>query len=186
MPSVEEWKRQIAPKVMKEIGIASGQHIVDFGCGTGIYDLIISNIIGDRGKIYAIDSDEKGLLKELLQEIKKLNIKNIEIIKTSGEMEFPIKDNSIDVVLFYDILHLMNEDQRDALFKESFRVLKKNGMLSYHATHLNDADNDFLEDIHQMMKKNGFNLTKTLQKSMFHWAWIQDSVIFNYNKIASR
>ena len=182
MPSVEEWKTKIAPKVLKEIGFSSGQTIVDFGCGTGIYDLLLSEIIGPTGKIYAIDSDEKGLLPKLIDEIKKLKLRNIEVIETSGEINFPVQDGVADFVLIYDVIHLIGEKERDSLINEASRVLKKEGKISYHATHIDGQNDDFVNVIHDLMEKYGFNLIKTLHKPMFHWSWIQDSWIFNYQK----
>jgi len=32
------------------------------------------------------------------------------------------------------------------------------------------------------MKENGFSLEKKRKKPMFHWAWIEESTIFNYYK----
>lgn len=183
MTSVEEWKTKIAPKVLKEIGFRSGQTIVDFGCGTGIYDVILSNIIGSEGKIYAIDSDEEGLLSQLIEDIKKHNLDNIEVIETSGAIHIPLEDNLASFVLMYDMMHLINEEERIALVKEAYRVLKKSGIISYHATHTDGEKDDFVREIHKLMKKNGFLLSEKFQKPMFHWSWIQDSWIFNYKKV---
>jgi ubiquinone/menaquinone biosynthesis C-methylase UbiE len=180
--SVEEWKVKIASSVLKDIGFKLGQVIVDFGCGNGIYDVILSKIIGPEGKIYAIDSDEKGLLPQLIAEIKKLKISNIKVIETSGEIEFPILDKVADFVLIYDVMHLIDEDDRDLLIKEASRILKDEGTISYHATHIDDVGDNFVKEIHKLMESNGFILSMTLKRPMFHWAWIQESWIFNYQR----
>ncbi len=182
MTSIEEWKSKIAPNVLKEIGFKLGQVIVDFGCGTGIYDVILSTIIGPKGKIYAIDSDEKGLLSQLYSEIDKLKLQNIEVIETSGEIEFPIPDKVANFILIYDVMHIINENDRDPLIKEASRMLKKEGIISYHATHVDGKNDEFIQEIHKLMQNNGFILSETLKKPMFHWSWIQDSWIFNYRR----
>ncbi|MFX0070167.1 MAG: hypothetical protein ACFFAO_03665 [Candidatus Hermodarchaeota archaeon] len=64
--------------------------MLDFGCSSGIYSVIASKIVGPKGKFYALDSDEKDLLKELKTKIKSQNITNIEIIKTTGEITIPL------------------------------------------------------------------------------------------------
>ena len=182
MTSVEEWKAKIAPKILKDIGFESGLTIVDFGCGTGIYDVILSEIIGPKGKIYAIDSDEKGLLSQLIEDIKTYKLRNIEVIKTSGEISIPLQDNLADFFLIYDVMHIIEEEERNLLIKEASRVLKKDGQISYHATHVNGENDDFINEIHKLMKEQGFILQKTFHKPMFHWSWIQDSWIFNYKR----
>lgn len=182
MTTVEEWKANIAPKILKDIGFSSGQTIVDFGCGTGIYDVILSEIIGPKGKIYAIDSDEKGLLSRLVDDIEKLKINNIKVIETSGEIVIPVKDNIADFFLIYDVMHLIESHERKTLIMEASRVLKNDGIISYHATHVDGENDDFINEIHTLMKEQGFVLKKTFQKPMFHWSWIQDSWIFNYEE----
>jgi len=122
------------------------------------------------------------LLKDLRESIRKYDLKNIQIIKTSGEIEIPLKDDSIDVFLLFDIMHLIEEDERKLLIEEISRVLKKGGIVSYHATHIDGIEDNFIKEIHKMMKQNGFILSKTLQREMFHWSWIQDSYIFNYKR----
>lgn len=182
MTSVEEWKRKIGIDVLKDIGFKSGQIIVDFGCGTGIYDVLLSKIIGPKGKIYAIDSDERGLLSQLLDEIKRLNLQNIKVFKTSGEIYFPVGDMMVDFVLLYDVLHLIDDDKKMSLIQECSRVIKKRGIISYHATHV-DGENDLIiKEAHKLMENNGFILLESFQKPMFHWSWIQDSWIFNYHR----
>ena len=182
MTSVEEWKRKIAPKVLKDIGFSTGHTIVDFGCGTGIYDLVISEIIGLNGKIYAIDSNEEGLLPQLIDDIKKFKLENIEVIETSGDFNFPIEDYIVDIVLLYDVMHLIEEEERELLIKETSRVLKKEGIISYHATHIRKKNDDFVIGIRDLMKNAGFCLIETFQRPMFHWSWIQDSWVFNYQR----
>lgn len=183
MTSVEEWKSKIALNVLKDFGFSSGQIVVDFGCGTGIYDLILSEIVGPEGKIYAIDSNKEGLLSGLIDKIEQLKLKNIEVIETSGEITIPVEDNQADFLLVYDIMHLIEEDERKLLIKEASRVLKMKGKISYHATHVDGKNDEFILEIHELMKDQGFSLIDTFQKPMFHWSWIQDSWVFNYKRL---
>ncbi|MFX1310512.1 MAG: class I SAM-dependent methyltransferase [Promethearchaeota archaeon] len=182
MTSVKNWIEKEGENILREIGIKKGQKILDFGCGTGVYAVLASRIIGNSGIVYALDSDEEGLLKELINKINKENIKNIKIIKTSGEIKIPLADNSIDVVLIYDILHLLNHNEREELFREAYRILKKGAFVSYHATHLRSRYGVNLEEIQTKMKNYGFILTREFKKPMFHWSWIEDSNILNYKK----
>jgi ubiquinone/menaquinone biosynthesis C-methylase UbiE len=176
---LEKWIEKEGEDVLREIGIKESQNVIDFGCGSGVYSIIASRIVGNSGKIYAIDSDEKGLLVDLIEKVKKDKIMNIAIIKTSGEIDFRFPDESIDVIFMYDILHLLNDYEIDKLIKESNRLLKKGGFISYHVTHIGEIN---LEEIHNKMKNNGFSVNRKFKKPMFHWAWIEDSTIFNFYK----
>ncbi|MHA1726384.1 MAG: class I SAM-dependent methyltransferase [Promethearchaeota archaeon] len=182
MTSVEKWIKNEAVAILREIGIKKGQTILDFGCGSGIYTILASKIVGNSGKVYALDSNEEGLLDELIDKIRREKIKNIEIIKTSGEIKIPLEIESVDVVLVYDVYHLLNHGEREELVKEIRRVLKKDGLLSYHATHLGKTYNVDLENVHSMMKKYKLQLKNQFKKPMFHWGCIENSLIFNYYK----
>jgi ubiquinone/menaquinone biosynthesis C-methylase UbiE len=182
MKSVEKWIKTEGKLILREIGITEGQQILDFGCGSGIYTIIASKIVGNQGMIYALDSDEEGLLGDLIDKVKNQKIQNIKIIKTSGEISFPVNNETMDVILIFDIIHLLDKDEKIMLFKESNRVLKKNGFVSYHATHLGGGYDVNLKKFHSNMKKNGLILKQKYEKPMFHWAWIENSIIFNYVK----
>ena len=121
---MEEWLNSKGEIILRELGITNRQHILDFGCGTGVYSIIASRVVGNTGKIYALDYDE-NVLKELTDKIKNQNINNIEIIKSSKEISVPLKSNSIDVVLMYDVFHLLDKDDRVKLLNEIYRILKK-------------------------------------------------------------
>ena len=67
---------------------------------------------------------------------------NIETILSNRETGLP--DECVDVVLLYDTLHLVRDQQ--ALLEELHRVLKPDGFLS--ADHMHTAREDFLETMY--------------------------------------
>lgn len=153
---------------------------MDFGCGSGVYTIITSKIVGENGKVYALDSDEQRQEK-LMDKAESEDLGNIEFLKTSKEINIPLDDDSVDIMLVYDVIHLLSDYEREKLIKEGHRILKKGGFLSYHATHVGSYDIN-LEEIHSKMEKNDLILMEKFEKPMFHWAWIEDSIIFNYKK----
>lgn len=178
---MEVWLKSKGETVLRELGIKEGMEILDFGCGSGIYSLIASRIVGRKGKIYALDYDKEPL-QELTTKIQAQNITNIEIIKTSGDIAIPLKDNFLDGVLVYDVYHLLNEEARTDLLKEIYRILKnKVGFLSYFATHIGYHGID-LAEVQNKIENAGFKLVKEFHKPMFHWNWIEEGNIYNYYK----
>jgi SAM-dependent methyltransferase len=41
--------------ILKEVGIRPGFCVLDYGCGSGSYIIAASELVGDSGKIYALD-----------------------------------------------------------------------------------------------------------------------------------
>ncbi len=120
-------KKFINPaEVIKEIDLKEGLSVADFGCGTGVFTLQMAKIVGDKGKVYAID-----VLTEALESIRGRasleNILNIEVIRGNLEVIGGSKmpENSVDLVLMANML--FQSKKRVEIFKEASRVLKKGG-----------------------------------------------------------
>ena len=130
---IEKWLKEDGEKVLKEIGVKEGQIVLDFGCGSVIYSLPAAKIIGKEGKVYALDKN-KTELNELIRKAKSKELRNIKILKTSSELKTPLRDESIDMVLLYDVLHsyYFSVDERKKLLREVYRVLKPNALLSVY------------------------------------------------------
>jgi len=106
---------------------------LDFGCGGGNYTIPAAKIIGNEGKIYAVDEDGYKL-KDLQEKAKSANLHNMEIIRTSGELNFGFEDGAFDVVLLYDIFWYfsLQSPELSELLKEVYRVLKPDGLVSVY------------------------------------------------------
>ena len=85
---LKKWMEGEGERVLKQVGIKTGQIILDFGCGSGNYSLPIAKIIGDKGKLFALDKNGTDLDK-LTQRAREGKLNNIKIIKTKGELILP-------------------------------------------------------------------------------------------------
>jgi len=85
---LKKWMEGEGEGVLKQVGIKTGQIILDFGCGSGNYSLPIAKIIGDKGKLFALDKNGTDLDK-LTQRAREGKLNNIKIIKTKGELILP-------------------------------------------------------------------------------------------------
>jgi ubiquinone/menaquinone biosynthesis C-methylase UbiE len=120
-------------RILGEVGIKPGFHVLDYGCGPGSYLLPTRDLIGDAGKIYALDIHPLAVRK--VQELaSKKGLANVETILSERETGLP--DAGIDVALLYDIFHML--DDPEGVLKELHRVLKPEGTLSFSDHHMKE------------------------------------------------
>ena len=97
--------------------------IADIGCGNGRHLIPCANHCKK-----AIGLDLSGdLLAIISKKIKENNVNNVNLIH-SNAIHIPLKDNSVDTVLFIAALHnIKGEENRIQSLKEIKRILKKDG-----------------------------------------------------------
>lgn len=181
----EKWIREDGEKSLQEIGIQKGQRVLDFGCGSGNYTIPIARIVGEEGLVYALDKDKKDLC-ELMQRAELIELRNIQRIDTAGELEIGLDNESVDVVLLYDVLHYYyfpRAEDRRRLLSEVYRVLKPNALLSLYPTHLQSYMEPKLEDVEREIKEANFCLeTQYSGMVMLHSGNLENSQVMNFRK----
>ena len=159
---MESWEAKEGVRFLRKIGIISGQNVLDFGCRVGHYTIPAARIVANDGAVYAVDKEQEAL-SELQQKVKAHNLKNVKIVKTSGQINLDFESESVGVVLLYDVLHYLEKNSRKKLYQESFRVLKQDGLLSVYPKHT-------LEDnpIRQFKELNLNDIKREIEDSDFH------------------
>lgn len=111
-----------------QMGLREGMKVGDFGAGSGHYARAAAGIVGNAGRVYAVDVQE-DVLKHL-----KLNshAHHQSIIETVwGDIEKPggshLKDASLDAIILANSLFQI--ENRAGLLAEIKRVLKSGGKL---------------------------------------------------------
>lgn len=98
--------------------------VVEFGSGYGTFTIPAAKII--KGNIYAIDIDG-SMITRLHKRIFEEQLVNIKVIKKDFVKDGTgLKDNSIDYVMMFNILHAENPE---VLLNEAYRILKQKGRL---------------------------------------------------------
>lgn len=111
--------------VVAQAGFAPGQSLADLGCGSGFYVLPAAQIVGDAGRVYAVDVLEDKL-SATASIAKHYGYKNVSVLK--ADLEKPllaIEPGSCDGVILASILHEI--ESRENLLKNVYRVLKTGG-----------------------------------------------------------
>lgn len=112
-------------KILKQINIQPGSHILDYGCGSGSYSIPAAQLVGPTGKVYAADIHPLAI-REVQKKVRKMELQNVDTMLTDQETKLP--NSSTDIVLLFRVLHDFKNP--DIIIKELDRVLKPTGILS--------------------------------------------------------
>jgi len=174
---VDRWLKDKAEKVLREVGIRKDQIVLDFGCGSGYYAIPAAKIVGDKGKIYALDKSRFSLYK-VAKRAKSEKLTNIQIIKTSNKFKIPLEDDSVNAVLLYDVLHsyYFTLSERKELIKEIYRISKSNTLISVYPKHMN------FEDIKDEFEKANYHFTRKLFETLLHDGRLTQDYLLNFRR----
>ena len=119
----KERKQQHDPEtILNEAGVTKGMTIADLGSGPGFFTIPMAQMTGEKGLVYAVDSNQT-MLNGLKENIAKsgVNPKVIKIVK-NDVCHTGIPNESVDLVLFANVLHEVAD--RKAFFQEVKRISK--------------------------------------------------------------
>jgi SAM-dependent methyltransferase len=103
--------------------IEPGQTVLDLGSGGGIDVLLSAKRVGPAGKVYGLDMTD-DMLALARENQRQAGVTNVEFLKGTIEA-MPLPDNSVDVIISNCVINLSSD--KDAVFREAFRVLKPGG-----------------------------------------------------------
>jgi ubiquinone/menaquinone biosynthesis C-methylase UbiE len=122
---ISEKRKKILPakKILLDIGLKEGDIFADIGSGIGYFSLPASEVVGNSGKVYAMDIS-KDMLDEVKKNIDNKHISNIELVKTY-EDNLVISDSIIDIAFTSTVLHEV--DDLSCILNEIKRVMVNGG-----------------------------------------------------------
>jgi ubiquinone/menaquinone biosynthesis C-methylase UbiE len=102
-----------------------GEVVLDLGSGGGIDVFLAGKRVGPMGKAIGVDMTPE-MIETARRNARKSGLNNVEF--RLGEIEhLPVPDESVDVIISNCVINLSPE--KDEVFKEAYRVLKKGGRM---------------------------------------------------------
>lgn len=115
--------------IWHKVGLREGDIVADLACGWEYSSIEAAKIIGEEGRVYAVDISE-GAIARVKEAIKKNAVRTV--IPLVGDITegVPLNDKEVDIVLMANILHgLVIAEGAEPALREANRILKPHGLL---------------------------------------------------------
>jgi len=111
-------------QIIETIELKPGQNIADIGAGGGYFTLRFAEIVGEEGKVYAIDTNPE-FLQFIKSSAKEKGLNNIVTILIENKLDLP--ESSLDFVFMRNVTHHI--PNRVEYFRNLKRFLKSGGKI---------------------------------------------------------
>ena len=159
-------------EILSELNIWKGMEILDLGTGTGVLLPYLSSMIGDSGKVTALDIS-KGMLNRAKE--KYGHLANVEFIIQDFEKE-EVR-GKYDLILLYCVFPHMHFPEQ-TLKRLVLTNLKENGRIVIAFP----SDENFINNIHEERKAESELLPSAPDLSLRLREWGFDSSVIRYDE----
>jgi len=112
-------------QILEKLDLKPGQFIADIGSGGGYFTYKFAKAVGEKGRVYAIDTNQE-LLTFIEKQAKEQKLTNIVTLHTISEHP-DLPKHMFDYVFFRNVTHHI--PNRINYFKSLSRALKTNGKI---------------------------------------------------------
>lgn len=164
--------------IIAQLDVQTGNVVADFGCGPGYFSIPFAKSVGEDGKVYVLDVLPQAL-ETVTSKAKNYGLTNIVANRVNLEKEngSKLEPSSVDWVILKDML--FQNQKKDIIIKEAWRVLKKGGkiLLIEWNQDASVVGPDFKlrireSDLKNMFLNAGFSIEKNIDAGDFHYAFI--------------
>lgn len=130
----EREKEEDPAKLLKALAIKPGQTVADLGAGSGYHVFRLAKLVGEKGKILAVDIQQE-MLEIISARKKKDKIENVEtILGTETDPKLP--EGKVDLILLVDVYHEFSHPYE--MTEKMVAALKPGGRIAFVEFRLED------------------------------------------------
>ena len=113
-------------QIIEAIVLRPGQSIADIGSGGGYFSLRFAEIVGEEGRVYAVDTKPEFLEYVIKNSAKKEGLNNIPTLVSGDKLN--LSEKSLDLIFMRNVTHHI--PNRVEYFKSLKRFLKPDGRIA--------------------------------------------------------
>lgn len=170
-PERETWEK--SSLILESMAIKAGDTIVDVGSGAGYFTFKFAKLVGETGKVYALDTKKPHVdyISDLANKWGSTNV--VPVLSSRDDLNLDMQ-GSADVVFMCSLYHILyavsSESEREGVLKGIAKVLKTGGkfvvvdngpveeeQLPYHGPYIRK------ELIEAQLSEYGFALEQSIQ-----------------------
>jgi len=110
---------------LESLGLRSGMTFMDVGCGYGFFTIPAASIVGETGKVYAVDIDASSI-DQLKRDAAEKGLKNIHA-KVAAAEETVFCRECVDIVFYNTVLHDFRDPAK--VLRNAKTMIKPRGKL---------------------------------------------------------
>ena len=158
--------------IINDVGLKKGMTFADVGSGEGFFSLLAAELVGSKGKVYAVDSDGDAIARLKLKTAER-GLTNVHAV--TGEAENTLFCRGcIDIVFFSMVLH----DFRDPIrvLQNARDMLKASGIvvdLDWKKTDMPFGPPVRIrfneEKAQDLLRQAGFRIARILDAGPYHY-----------------
>lgn len=185
------WLDADGVELVSSLGIGSGDWVLDFGCNWGAYALPIAQVVAPDGEVVAVEQDAKAA-RSLLRNLERQRVRNIHILGKLEEAKTEFAAKPFKLVLLFDVLHFMAQDERARLYADVHAMLSDDGKLSIHPKHTKEDQpaRHFREcteaDVKREVEAAGFVFIERRTVRLWHSRDMEDGRLLIFGKAVEK
>jgi len=107
-------------------GLNTGDTVVDVGCGPGLFTIAAAKVVGPKGVVYAVETEQK-MLDVIDQKATDLGLANVKSCMSAGD-RLPLGDAMSDLTIAALVVHFRDGfEARVDMARDISRVTKPDG-----------------------------------------------------------
>lgn len=166
-------------QILTAVPLRPGMIVADFGAGNGHYAAAAGKLVGKKGQVWAMDIMEDALSQTAtLAKLEGLHNVSTRLCDLEKYGSCPVPEMGADLVIMSGLLHQAQD--KDAVLREAYRVLKTGGLLLVTEWRPDAPFGPSAEvrlapqQTRALLEQSGFRPSSELAAGSFHYALVYE------------